>query len=175
MLKMKWTGFLLVVFCLVLSGFGEDVKYNGVISGVNVSSGSNKEGGNVDILRANTLQNGPVFPGFLRATVEMTDKEDNVFRGESVSGSAAGEVTGGEFKGRKFTGAVRWEVDVEHGDLKRPRITAYVVEYGYMDGKNFVCLDKECYRVESREDLLERTKEAGKLTVKRARTTSTIN
>lgn len=172
---MKLTVFLMTVFCLVLGGFGEEAKYNGVLSGVNVTSGENKDGGNIETIRANTLQNGPVFPGYLRVAVEMTDKEDNVFRGESLTGSSAGEVKGGQYQGYSFTGAVRWEVDVEHGSLKRPRITGYVVEYGYMDGKNFVCLDKECYRVKSREELLERSKDAGKLVVKRARTTSIVN
>lgn len=85
------------------------------------------------------------------------------------------EVTSGEFQGTRFTGAVSWEFETDVEDLKRPEVTAYAVQYGYESNGEFHMLKEECYRVDSYQELEERTKEAAKRPLKRVYSEWTVD
>ena len=157
---------LLAACCLSLNCLGEDGP-KGTLSSVQTSSTETKDGVKVERFTFNTQQNGSgKFAVAIQVTVELTDKNGKVAWGKAKAISPTGQVKGGEFAGTSYSGAVRWVFVAEHGDLKRPKITGYVVEFGYGQGKNFVCLDKQCYRAESKEELVERNKASSPLTVK---------
>lgn len=57
----------------------------------------------------------------------------------------------------EYTGEDNWEFVVAHGDLKKPEITAYVVQYGVIEDKEFIVLSEEMDDVDSLDELLERS------------------
>jgi hypothetical protein len=166
---------LLAACCLSLNCFGADDLARGTLSSVTLSSTETKAGLKVERFTFNTQQNGNAkFAAAAQVFVELTDKDGKVAWGTARGGSSAGVVTGGEFAGTSYSGAVRWVFEAQHGDLKRPKVTGYVVEYGYFKGKEFICLDKQTYRTESKEELKERNKTSEKLVVKGTERISTV-
>lgn len=165
---MKRIVVLLAASCLSLNCLGADDVARGTLSSVQTSSTETKDGGKVERFIFNTQQNGGggKFPGTVQIFVELTDKDGRVAWGKAKASSPAGQVKGGEFAGTSYSGAVRWVFEALHGDLKRPKITGYVVEFGYQQGKEFTCFDKQYYRTESKEELVERNKASSPLAVK---------
>jgi hypothetical protein len=165
---------LLAACCLSLNCLGEDGP-RGTLSAVQTSSTETKDGAKVERLVFNTQQSGSAkFSAAVQVFVELTDKEGRVAWGTAKGGSSAGIVKSGEFAGTAYSGAVRWVFEAQYGDLKRPKVTGYVVEYGYFQGKEFICIDKQTYRTESKEELKERNKTSEKLVVKMAEKISTV-
>lgn len=171
---MKYTTLLLISCYMSLTCFAEYSESKGFIGSIQIISGENKAGEKVETLAFNTHTSGKPFAGVVRVSVELTDKEGNIAWGEGKGYSSVGEVKGGEFGGYSYSGAVRWCFDVPHGKLKRPRVTGYVVEFGYVNGGKFVSLAEECYRVKSQEELVERNHESLPLKVRCASTESTV-
>lgn len=171
---MKYIVALLTVCCLSLNCLGADDELKGVITSVQNSSAETKAGEKVERFTINTHQVGGKFAGTVRVAVEMTDKDGKIAWGEVKGSSQTGEVEWGQFKGASFSGAVRWIFEAKHGDLNRPKVTGYVVQYGYRQGKEFVCLDEKCYRTKSRDELVERNKTSGALAVRCASRTSEV-
>lgn len=172
---MKRIVVLLAACCVSLNCLGADGLARGTLSAVQTSSTETKAGLKVERLVFNTQQNGSAkFAGAVQVFVELTDKDGRIAWGTARGGSSAGVVKGGEFAGTAYSGAVRWVFEAQHGDLKRPKVTGYVVEYGYFKGKEFICLDKQTYRTESKEELKERNKSSEKLAVKCTEQISTV-
>lgn len=162
---MKHIAALLTVCCLSLSCLGVDDELKGVITSVQNSSGENEAGEDVELLIINTHQVGEKFPGVVRIFIELTDTDGTVVWGQGQDRSQSGEVKGGNRKGMTYSGAVRWVFEVKHGELKRPKVTGYVVEYGYGQGKDFVCLAEKCYRTESKDEITARNKKVESLAI----------
>lgn len=57
----------------------------------------------------------------------------------------------------EYTGEDNWEFVVAHGDLQKPQITAYVVQYGVLEDKEFIVLAEEADDVDTVEELKTRT------------------
>jgi hypothetical protein len=62
-----------------------------------------------------------------------------------------GDVTEFEYDGQD-----RWELHIPHGELSGPRIRAYVIEYGVMDGDEFIIIASENKNAGDAEEIVER-------------------
>ena len=87
---------------------------------------------------------------FVRVTMEMTDKKTSTIC-YSKFGREQGEVD------IEYTGEDTWKFIVAQGDMKRPKVTAYVVQYGVIVDKKFVVLAEETDDVDTIIELTERT------------------
>lgn len=65
--------------------------------------------------------------------------------------------------GPDYNGTDRWRVLIPYGEMKRPKVSAYVVQYGVMDGGKFVLVTEDMDDVDSVDELLERTSEEVKV------------
>lgn len=85
----------------------------------------------------------------VRVTVELADSDNNTYcvqlmRKQQLS------------SGYEYAGQDRWEVRIPEGDLSRPKINAYVIEYGKMDGEKFVPVALDDKDAESAEEIASR-------------------
>ena len=105
----------------------------------------------IEVLKFHTSQDEQDKEGFrMRVTVELTDKSKDSYCAQLI-----------RYQGRvnpEYKGQDRWEFHVPHGDLERPEITAYAIEYGVMDGETFVPVVSAFQDVDSVEELTGRCK-----------------
>ena len=132
------------------------------IGGVRVGKFKDKETREKFIMiEINTYQAGydETLAGYrMYVTAEVTDKDDNTYLVEYVC-SQTDDIDS------EYTGDSYWELYIPHGDLERPKVTAYAVYYGvmddedgYLDGNDrFVVIDEDFDDVDSFEELKERT------------------
>jgi len=149
---------LFVVCCLFLVCFAGDNEPVGRINSVQRQSGENKNGDDVEILKINTIQSGKIFEGVLRISMMLEGKNGKVAWGKIERAQPIGEVKRGYLKGSKRTGAVSWKCEAFNSALKRPKLTAYSVEYGYKKDDKFVVLEDEFYKTTDLEELAEKNK-----------------
>ena len=103
-----------------------------------------------EVVKFFTYQNeDDPFEFRMKIVAEMTDKSKNTHYTQVAR--LQGEVD------TEYTGEDNWRFILPHGELDRPRLTAYVIQYGYMNGTNFVVLAEEFDGVDSLEELMERT------------------
>lgn len=50
-----------------------------------------------------------------------------------------------------------WSLKIEHGDLEKMKVVAYVIEHGIMEGKTFVPFDEKHKKIKSYEELTKET------------------
>jgi len=93
----------------------------------------------------------------LRVTVELTDKEDKIYAAQLQSPQ------GGVPK--EYTGEDDWEFQVSLGELDKPKMTSYVIEYGILRNKEFVPVAVLLKKAESSADIMKRS--AGRVPIKR--------
>lgn len=163
---MKKYACLLVVCCLSLSCFAKDDEPVGRINSVNEQSGENKRGEDVEILKINTIQSGKQFEGVMRVSMKLVGKNGKVAWGRAEVSHATGQARSGEYKGMSSIGAVNWTCEAGNRELKRPKLKAYTVEYGYMRGGEFIVLDSEYDKADSFEELAEQNKDSLPLKLK---------
>jgi hypothetical protein len=60
----------------------------------------------------------------------------------------------------KASGDVSWVFEAYHGALKRPKLKAYTVEYGYKKDGKFIVLEDEYYKTDSYEEFSAENKDA---------------
>jgi hypothetical protein len=157
---------LLFAGSLCLTGFGKDDELEGKINGVNEMSGENKRGEDIEILKINTIQSGTTFEGVMRISMQLEGKDGKVAWGIAEQIQRVGEVKSGEHEGTRATGAVVWTCEAGNKDLKRQKLKAYTVEYGYMKGGEFVVLDSEYDKVDSFDEIEEQNKNSLPLKMK---------
>jgi len=91
---------------------------------------------------------------YIRVTIEMTDKKTGTICYAQFAREQGATDT-------EYTGSDRWQFLVALGDMKRPKITASVIQYGILlekDGKpDFVVLVEELDDVDTLKELIERT------------------
>jgi len=90
----------------------------------------------------------------VRVTIELEDKKTSTIV-YSQFARLRGEFTDGE----NYLGVDEWQYIVPQGELKRPKVSAYVIQYGVMVGDEYVVLAEEFDDVDTLEELLERTPE----------------
>lgn len=99
------------------------------------------------------------FMGTLRFTVELTDRDGEVRWGQILLKQAKRPA---EYEGRD-----EWTFNFPHGDLNRPAISAYALEYGWEANKVFTPVRQEFYKCESADEITARNKDPNKkLTIK---------
>ena len=86
----------------------------------------------------------------VRVTVELTDKKTS-----TVAYSQFAREQGGVDK--EYTGIDDWQFLVPQGELKRPKVTASVIEYGVMVDGEFIVLAQDFDHVDTLEELTTRT------------------
>lgn len=86
----------------------------------------------------------------MRVTVEVEDKEGNLYNGQTVRRQGGVPVD--------YTGEDDWEFQTPLPGLDKPKLTAYAVEYGILQEKTFIPLTAEFKRTKSAEEILERSK-----------------
>lgn len=121
------------------------------IDGVKVGKYKNKDRTKDLLVEIGTSQNLDIIPGYrIRIAVEVEDKEKNTYLVSFVANQPEGQPT--EYTGQDF-----WELYMPEGELERPKVTAYAVQYGIMDGDTFLLIDENNKRVKSMDELIERT------------------
>lgn len=87
---------------------------------------------------------------YMRITVELTDKKTSTVCYTQFA-RERGEVD------VEYTGEDEWQFLVSKGDLKRPKVTGFVVQYGVIIDKKFTVLAEEMDDVDTLEELTTRT------------------
>ncbi len=86
----------------------------------------------------------------LRIIVELTDN-----RGKGDPSYAT--LTRSHHKAdTDFTGDEEWEFEIPHGSMKKPKITAYVIQSGVMHNKIFIPIAEDLDDVDSEEEIIGR-------------------
>jgi hypothetical protein len=86
----------------------------------------------------------------MRITVELNDKKTSTV-GWSQFAREQGELDS------EYTGQDNWRFLVPVGNMNRPKVTAYVIQYGVMVDGEFKVIAEEMDDVDSLDELLERT------------------
>lgn len=157
---MKKVMCLLFAACLSLNSFAKSDELEGKIRSVNEMSGENKRGEDIEILKINTDQSGKQFEGVMRVSMQLNGKNGKVAWGKAMRSHQTGASRGGEFKGMASVGDVNWTCEAGNNQLKRPKLKAYTVEYGYMQNGEFVVLVSEYDKADSFDDLAEQNKDS---------------
>jgi len=82
-------------------------------------------------------------------TVELEDRAKNTYfaRVERKQGSTHPD----------YVGKDEWVMQIPHGDLERPKVSAYIIQYGILNDGEFIILAEEFDDVDTLEELMERT------------------
>lgn len=59
----------------------------------------------------------------------------------------------------EYTGEDNWKLMIPYDGMEKPKITAYVIQYGVLSGREFIVLTEEMDDVDSLEELEARTTE----------------
>jgi len=156
---MKYT-ILLMIFCLsCFMAVGEALTEDQIeklersvkISSVNDETIKGDDKVKIEVLKISTYQNEDDKYNFrMRIVVELEDRGKNTY-------FAKLERAQGDMGGDDYTGEDNWKFQVSHGDLERPKISAYAIQYGiFQDGK-FIVLAEDYDDVDTAEELTERT------------------
>ena len=149
----------LVIFCLSCSAaqgviFSEK-QIKQIKRGVdlNIKDKTVREDGEkFEVLTINSFQNEDLsFEFEMRMAIELTDADGNSYFAEASK--LQGEVD------PQYVGEDQWEFRIAHLELKRPKISAYVVQYGFLVKNEFVSIVLETDDVDSLDELKARTSE----------------
>jgi hypothetical protein len=94
------------------------------------------------------------FMGTMRFTVEVTDKAGEVRWGQITKVQAKHPP--------EYEGKDEWTFEFLHGTLDKPKMTAYVLEYGWETNKVFTPVVQEFYKAESAAEITDRNKDPKK-------------
>ncbi len=110
----------------------------------------NKKGEKVLLFKLNTYQNEDyTFKFRLRVTVEITDKNGDTYFSQAMKSQGG---TCSDYYGEDY-----WEFQIDYGELERPKVTAFVLQYGIWHENEFLPLCEEFDDVDSLEELQERS------------------
>jgi hypothetical protein len=91
------------------------------------------------------------FMGTMRFTVELTDKAGETRWGQILRKQAK--------RPAEYDGKDEWTFEFPHGELDKPKMTAYALEYGWETDKVFTPVVQEFYKVESADEITARNKD----------------
>ncbi len=87
---------------------------------------------------------------YIKVTVEVMDRATkNVYYSQFARLQGAVDI--------EYTGEDNWEFLVKIDEVKKPKVTAYVVQYGILMDKKFICFAEEADDVDTVDELTERT------------------
>lgn len=138
----------------------EHFESNLEICGIRAVTWKDSDRRKFEMLEVNTAQSEDDITSYdmsqfhMRLAVELTDKEKNTYLVQ-FAGNAP-EDYDSEYQGEDY-----WELYMAHGDFGRLKISAYIVQYGVMDGETFVSLAID---EDDAEDMLEKVR-AGETTL----------
>ena len=87
----------------------------------------------------------------LRITVQLTDKKTDTVVFSQIEWDKIKII--GDMVG--YTGRTDWQFWIPFGEMKKPKLTAYVIEFGLKRDGYFVPVAVECDGVESAEEITE--------------------
>ena len=152
-----------MVGCLALNCFAGSSGPKASINSVQKQSGENDQDEDIEILKINTVQSSRPFDSTIRISIQLEDKNDKIAWGYMEQDHSVGRVGGGSYKGAKPNGTINWRFEAGSNSLKRPKIKAYTVEYGYKKSGKFIVLDEDMYKTDSFDELKDANKESLKL------------
>lgn len=161
-------GLAALIFCSVcLTSFGAESSGDELIDrlqkrvkigGIGESTARTDAGEKVLNLKFHTYQDerDSDYDFRLRVTVELTDKENKTYAAQLQS--SQGGVPSG------YTGQDDWAFQVSLGELDKPKVTAYAIEYGILRNKEFVPVAILLKKAESSADIMKRS--TGRIPIK---------
>ncbi len=87
----------------------------------------------------------------MRITVELTDRSKKTYFAQMARAQGAVD--------SEYTGEDNWEFQIPHGDLERPKLTAYSIQYGILYEGEFIVLVEETDDVDSADEITARNTE----------------
>jgi len=119
------------------------------ISSVQDFKDRNAMGDKVEVIFVRTVQDKREhIDGLMRITVELEDKEDNLYCAQMILKQGG--------RASRYMGKDEWTFHISHGDLNRPKLSAYVVEYGVKYEDVFVPVAEECDHADTAAEILKR-------------------
>jgi len=158
---MKQTILLIVFFLSCLGAVGAEISEKELkklgksvnISSVVDSTIKNEDREKVEVVKIYTYQRRKDetvdFNYRIRVTVELTDREKNTYFAQVARRQGSVHTD--------YLGKDEWEIQIPHGDMERPKVTAYAIQYGIVNGGEFIVLAEEFDDVDTLEELTERT------------------
>jgi len=150
---------LLLVFCVsCLMAVGAEISKDDLerlertvkIGSISDDTLRGDDGEKSEILKFYTYQNEDDAYNFrMRVTLEITDKSKNTYFASLNRERGAVDV--------EYTGEDNWQFALPHGELEKPKLTAYAVQYGILNDGKFIVLAEEFDDVDTQEELTERT------------------
>jgi hypothetical protein len=139
----------------VALGLLDDIE----ILGVNNDTFRDKDRNKSIVLEVETSQYADgeesIPEGFrMRFVVELTDKKTKKQYLVDYTVDRPGDMEY-EFE---YTGQDHWFLYMPYGEMSGPKITGYVVQYGFMDGDNFLIRGEEFDDVKTLDELVARNK-----------------
>jgi hypothetical protein len=84
----------------------------------------------------------------MRVVLELKDADKNMYLAD-FTGDRPGDID------TEYTGEDYWHIYLPHGDLKRPKVERYAIQFGFMDGETFIVFAEDYQRVKTLEELTE--------------------
>jgi len=151
---------LLAVFCLSCfasfgAGLSEDemerFKKSVKIISINEDTVRGDDDSKSEVIKFSTYQdeNDDALNFRMRITVELKDKSKKTYFAQMARGQGALD--------SEYTGEDNWEFKIPHGDLERPKISAYAIQYGILCEGEFIPVVEEFDDVDSAEEITVRT------------------
>lgn len=112
-------------------------------------------GGKWEVITTTTYQDeDDPFIGTLRLTVEFRDKDRNMHYGQAKVTQRAHI--------NDYAGKDDWRFRVPHGELSYPKLTAYIMEYGFETNETFVAVSQVTKNANTADEIIKRNEEKGK-------------
>lgn len=92
----------------------------------------------------------------VRVTIEMTDRDDNIYFAQIQRGQSTYP--------EEYVGDDGWEFQIAHGSLNRPKVSAYVIQYGILKDSVYIPIAEFTDKAETPEEIIERAT-AGRLDI----------
>lgn len=83
----------------------------------------------------------------MRITVQLTDKES----GKIVYAQQTRETQ--KVNGDNYAGETKWACRIPFGEMQKPKLSAYVIEFGFMKDSVFIPVAVECDEVELADEI----------------------
>ncbi len=108
------------------------------------------DGKKITVVKFYTYQNEDDKYNFrMRVTLELKDRSKNTYFAQIMK--AQGEVD------TEYTGDDNWKFQVPNGDMERPKVSAYAIEYGILHDGQFISLVEDFDDVDSADEIKERS------------------
>lgn len=126
-------------------------KYHNRMEIYNVNDDTIRDGNNqkIEVFKFNTRQDKRDKLDYqLRITVQFTDRKtkEKGYAQKKYTVPPAPET---------YTGATDWEFQIPYGHFERPKISAYVIEFGFLKDNVFVPVAVESHKAETAKEIID--------------------